>query len=82
MSKRGSNEKSGEMYKWMDSENTNLARNDFTREDGFLIERGQRVIYEGEEAYIINLKPVMVIKTKSKIICGALRDRLKGVGDR
>ena len=37
-----------------------------------LLQKGQTVIYQGEEASILNVKPVLTIKVKSKgyIVCG------------
>jgi len=35
-------------------------------------QKGQKIIYEKEEAEIISVKPFLVIKTKNQVICGAL----------
>jgi hypothetical protein len=35
-------------------------------------QKGKRIIYEGEEAYVIREKPLIVIKTKKRVVCGAL----------
>jgi hypothetical protein len=40
-------------------------------------QKGQRIIYEKEEAEIISVKPLLVIKTKNRVICGALQERFK-----
>lgn len=40
---------------------------------------GQHIIYEGEEARIIRLSPFPVIKTGSRVICGALLLKINGV---
>jgi len=37
---------------------------------------GQRVIYEGEEAEVVCITPLIVIKTRHKVVCGALQKRL------
>ena len=37
--------------------------------------KGQRIIYEKEEAEIISVKPLFVIKTRKRVICGALQER-------
>jgi len=39
----------------------------------YLPQKGQKIIYEGEEAEVIREKPLLVIKTKSRVICGALQ---------
>jgi len=39
---------------------------------GYRLQKGQRIIYEKEEAEIISVKPLLVIKTKNQVICGAL----------
>ena len=33
---------------------------------------GQKLIYEGDEAEVIRKSPLLVIKTKNRIICGAI----------
>ena len=42
-------------------------------------QRGQRVIYEEEEAEIIRITPLLVIKTKNRVVCGALQKRFASV---
>jgi len=42
-------------------------------------QKGQRIIYEDEEAEVIRVAPLMVIKTKNGIVCGALRNRFECV---
>jgi hypothetical protein len=39
---------------------------------GCLLQKGQRILYEGEEAHVIKVKPLLVIKTRDRVICGAL----------
>jgi hypothetical protein len=46
-------------------------KSSFRREEEYL-QKGKRIIYEGEEAYVIREKPLIVIKTKKKVVCGAL----------
>ena len=41
----------------------------------FLLQKGQRVIYEKEEAEVISVRPLLVIKTKNRVVCGALQKR-------
>ena len=35
-------------------------------------QKGKRIIFEGEKAYVIREKPLIVIKTKNRVVCGAL----------
>jgi hypothetical protein len=37
------------------------------------LEKGQRLIYEGEEAEVICVTPLIVIKTGHRVVCGALQ---------
>jgi len=39
--------------------------------------RGQKVRFEDEEAEIIRVSPLMVIRTKERVVCGALHDRIQ-----
>jgi hypothetical protein len=38
---------------------------------------GQRVRFENEEAEIVRTSPFLVIKTRDRIVCGALHHRLE-----
>jgi hypothetical protein len=40
------------------------------------LEKGERVIYEGEEAKVICVTPLIVIKTRHRVVCGALQKQL------
>lgn len=40
------------------------------------LRKGQRVIYEGKEAEVIGVKPLLTLKIKDRIICGALQARI------
>ena len=42
-------------------------------------QRGQKVIFEEEEAEIIRITPLLVIKTKNRVVCGALQKRFASV---
>jgi hypothetical protein len=46
-------------------------KSSFARE-GEYYQKGKRIIFEGEEAYVIREKPLLVIKTKNRVVCGAL----------
>ena len=45
-----------------------------------ILKQGQRIIFEKEEAEIIRVKPLFVIRTKDRIVCGALQKILKYKG--
>ena len=53
-----------------------LSERFFKSEDNF-IEVGQEIVFEGEEAYILRLSPYLVIKTKDRVVCGALHSRIE-----
>jgi len=36
------------------------------------LQKGQKIIYQGDPAYVITVKPIPVIRIKNGIICGAL----------
>jgi len=40
------------------------------------IQKKRKIIYEGEEAFLIRSKPFHVLKTKTRIICGNLHNRI------
>ena len=42
----------------------------------YFLQKGKRIIYEGEEAEIIRVRPFLVVKTKHRVICGALQKKL------
>jgi hypothetical protein len=43
------------------------------------LQRGQKVIFEEEEAEIIRITPLLVIKTKNRVVCGALQNMFASV---
>ena len=45
------------------------------------ITEGQRIMYEGKEAKVIHVKPLLVIKVEGRVICGALRNRIAFITD-
>jgi hypothetical protein len=40
-------------------------------------QEGQIVLYEGEEAKVIGVEPLLIIKINDRIICGALHGRIE-----
>jgi len=45
--------------------------------DNEQIQKGQIVLYEGEESVVIGVAPLLVIKTEDRVICGSLHNRIK-----
>ena len=43
----------------------------------YLPQKGQKIIYEDEEAIVIRVTPLMVIKTKDRVVCGAIEKRFE-----
>ena len=37
-----------------------------------LPQKGQKIHYEEEEAEVVRVTPLLVIKTKNRVVCGAL----------
>ena len=50
-----------------------LAVNSKAVQVDYFLQKGKRIIYEGEEAEIIRVRPFLVVKTKHRVICGALQ---------
>ena len=46
-----------------------------TKSEGTPLQKGQVVIFEGEEAEVLRIRPFYVIKTKNRLVCGALQNR-------
>ena len=44
-------------------------------------QKEQKIIYEREEAYLIRSKPLLVIKTKDKVVCGDLHNHFEFIED-
>ena len=42
-----------------------------------LIRKGARVMYEGKEAEVIGVKPLLIIKLDDRILCGALHNQIE-----
>ncbi len=39
--------------------------------------KGEKVLYDGKEAKVIGIKPLLIIKTEDRIICGALHEQVE-----
>jgi len=44
-------------------------------------QKKQKIIYEGEKAEVLSVKPLFVIKTKNRVVCGALKKQFKYIGN-
>ena len=42
-----------------------------------LIRKGEIVMYEGKEAEVIRVKPLLIIKLNNRILCGALQNQVE-----
>ncbi len=40
-------------------------------------QKGQMILYEGKEAEVISVNPMLIIKAGDRVICGALRNRIE-----
>ena len=41
------------------------------------LREGQRVVYEGKEAEVIGVKPMLILKFKDRIMCGSISGQFK-----
>lgn len=48
-------------------------------QEALLPQKGQKIIYEGEEGVIIRVKPFLVIKTKTRVVCGVSNKQFKHI---
>ena len=55
---------------------TNLGK-ETLKSDRNQLREGQRVLYEGKEAEVIAVKPMIILKFKNRIICGSLSGRIE-----
>ena len=46
-------------------------------ESNDLLRKGETVIYEGNEAELIRVKPFLVIKLDNRVLCGALHKQIE-----
>ena len=58
--------------KWENDMDTNLGKENL-KSDRTQLRKGKRIIYEGKEAEVISVKPLLTIKIKDRIICGSLQ---------
>ena len=43
-------------------------------------QKGQKIIFEEEEAEVIRERPLFVIRTKNRVVCGALQNQFEYAG--
>ena len=41
------------------------------------LRKDQTIMYEGEKGKVISVKPLLVIRTENRVICGDLKDQLE-----
>ena len=41
------------------------------------LQEGEKILYEGKEAMIISVNPLLIIKVEDRVICGDLHNRIK-----
>ena len=42
-------------------------------------QKGQKILYEGTEAEVISISPILVIKTTDRVVCGNIQKRIRCV---
>jgi hypothetical protein len=52
---------------------------DFLRSRHDLFRKGEIVTYEGQEAKVIGVKPLLIIKLENRILCGALHNHIEPI---
>ena len=62
--------------RWDAAMDANLGKETLKSDLNLLI-KGQRIIYEGEEAEVICAKPLLTLKIKGRIICGSLHGKIE-----
>lgn len=56
------------MLKWKER------RADVAKQEWLSLKKGQKIVYDGEEAEVIKISPLLILKTKTRVICGELND--------
>ena len=57
---------------------TNLGK-ETLKSDCSQLRKGQRIIYEGKEAEVIGVKPLVIIKLENRVLCGALHNQIEPI---
>lgn len=52
-------------------------KTEFTVSNHDLLRKGEIVMYEGKEAKVIGVKPILIIKLDNRILCGALHNQIE-----
>jgi hypothetical protein len=55
---------------------TNLEK-ETLKSDRNQLREGQRILYEGKEAEVLAVKPMIILKFKDRIICGSISGRIE-----
>ena len=45
----------------------------------WIFQKGQKILYEGKEAEVISINPILVIKTRDRVVCGNIQKRIRCV---
>ena len=59
---------------------SNSSRQKDCRYDHTQFHKGEMVLFEGKRARIVRTEPLLIIKSRDRIICGALGSRIKPIG--
>jgi hypothetical protein len=59
----------------------NTLREEAIKSSRTQLRKGQRIIYDGKEAEVIGVKPLITIKIKDRVICGALIGQIEIINE-
>jgi len=62
-----------------DRECSTTQQMDFLRSRHDLFRKGEIVTYEGKEAKVLGVSPLLIIKLENRILCGALHNQIESV---
>lgn len=44
-----------------------------------IFQKGQKILYEGEEAEVISTSPMLIVKTRNAVVCGNIQKSISSV---
>ena len=59
----------------------NTLREETIKSSRTQLRKGQRIIYDGKEAEVIGVNPLITIKIKDRVICGALIGQIEIINE-
>jgi hypothetical protein len=59
----------------------NTLREETIKSSRTQLRKGQIIIYDGKEAEVIGVKPLITIKIKDRVICGALIEQIEIINE-